>query len=359
MKQKRNIFFGNGLESSYAKTIYKFYKRREWFTYSDIIDEFYIDSPTNKPVKISYGNQYNQLKKAFCELKKLLTERFGKDCIEVDGNNRNKRFRYIGEDIDPLADMLNAKVVSNLREYWQFCQDSAGFFPASWLEHFFKDYQDLLEIKKRKQKGEQMLSTSIDRNLKNIDLLPILYQAIADKKVLSIKYQPYGEDLRELTFHPHYLKEYNGRWFLFGHSENDFPEYGYNIALDRIVGKPLKNFFTKYIPSPSSFYQDFFKNIVGVSHLPNAKVYKIRIRAHTLKAYKLMDTKKLHHSQETMLEYGNYNDGEYGDFSVVLEMNNEFIGRILQMGAGLEIISPLEVREVFKQCIQDMKKLYE
>ena len=99
--------------------------------------------------------------------------------------------------------------MDNLKQYWKFCQDSAGFLPFSWLEYFFKDCQDLIEIKVKKQKGEQVISSSIDRILTNIDFLPMLYEAIINKQVLEIDYKPYEEVLETLIFHPHYLKEYN------------------------------------------------------------------------------------------------------------------------------------------------------
>lgn len=59
--------------------------------------------------------------------KVLIKEEDGEGCLEIDGNMRNKRFRYVGKDNDPLADMRNAKVINNLHQYWKFCQDSAGF----------------------------------------------------------------------------------------------------------------------------------------------------------------------------------------------------------------------------------------
>ena len=48
---------------------------------------------------------------------------------------------------------------------------------------------------------------------------------------MEIEYKPYDEEQVTLLFHPHYLKEYNGRWHLFGHAEGRVPEFGYNIAL--------------------------------------------------------------------------------------------------------------------------------
>lgn len=86
-------------------------------------------------------------------LKDLSMKKSASESIEEHGNNRCKHFRYIGEDNDPLADLRNAKIVNDLKQYWRFCQDSAGFFPASWLEFFFKDCKDLLDINKKRQKA--------------------------------------------------------------------------------------------------------------------------------------------------------------------------------------------------------------
>lgn len=294
------------------------------------------------------------------DIKKTL----GQNNFEEDGNNRNKRIRYIGEDDDPLADMRNAKIISNLKQYWQFCQDSAGFFPSAWLEYFFKDSRDLLDIKTKRKRSEQFLSASLDRYLNNIELLPSLYNSIVHKQVLSIAYKPYDEEERELTFHPHYLKEFNGRWFLFGHAEEQEPEFGYNIALDRICSNPRELYNVTYMPAPQGFYETFFRNIVGVSHLTDDegqsnKVQVIHVRAHNYYMYKLTETKKIHWSQEVIYPFGEYDDGTYGEFIVSVELNNEFIGRILQMGSGLEIVAPLEVRKVFQQRTSELAKLYE
>ena len=71
-----------------------------------------------------------------------------------------------------------------------------------------------------------------------------------------------------------------------------------------------------------------------------------------------MDTKPLHHSYIIVKPYAQYNDGEYAEFSVDIEPNNEFYGRILQMGAGLEIVSPDYVRNEIAQRVHDLVCLY-
>ena len=239
-----------------------------------------------------------------------------------------------------------------------FCQDSAGFFPQPWLDHFFKDCRDLLEMKARKSEGKRVISASVDRILENIDLLPELYGYIKGKTVLEIDYKPYEEEQVTLMFHPHFLKEYNGRWHLFGHAEDREPEFGYNIALDRIRSKPRERHKVKYIAPPARFYEQYFKDIVGVSRTKDSEVCDITVRAHLYYIYKLTETKPVHHTQCTVTQWGEHEDGTYGEFSMRVEVNNEFMGRILQMGDGLEVVSPAEVREKFRCRVLGMADLY-
>lgn len=72
----------------------------------------------------------------------------------------------------------------------------------------------------------------------------------------------------------------------------------------------------------------------------------------------MIDTKPLHLSYKVVKPFGEYEDGKYAEFSVNVELNNEFIGRVLQMGAGLEVMSPLEVREVFTERVKNLASLY-
>ena len=358
MVNHKNLFDGESYKAEFAIIIYRWLMNRRWVTYADIMADRLGCSTEELPANLSNCDGYGELKKTVGIVKKSICEIVGNDCFEEEGNNRNKRFRYVGKDNDPLADMRNAKAINNLRQYWKFCQDSAGFFPKSWLEYFFKDCQDLLDMKAKRQKGEQVISASLDRILTNIEYLPSLYEAITNKTVLEIDYKPFDEEEVTLMFHPHYLKEYNGRWHLFGHAEGREPENGYNVPLDRIQSKPRERSRVEYVAAPKHFYDGFFKDIVGVSHVKDAEKEHIIIRAHIHKIFKLMDTKPLHRSYTLVKPFGKYDDGEYAEFSVDVEPNNEFYGRILQMGAGLEVISPESVRDEMAQRVRELATLY-
>ena len=71
-----------------------------------------------------------------------------------------------------------------------------------------------------------------------------------------------------------------------------------------------------------------------------------------------MDTKPLHQSHNVVRPFAQYEDGEYAEFSVDVEPNNEFYGRILQMGAGLEVVSPESVRNEIAQRVHNLADLY-
>lgn len=345
-----NIFEGNSCKSQCARSAYKLLMTRQWVSYKLIIEDYLGKQIT---YSVSKCKEYGELKKAVPEVIKLITDKITQS-IETRGNIRNREFRYVGNDNDPLKDLLNSIVIKDLQTYWQFCQNTAGFVPIVWLEHFFRNSHDLLDIKKRKSKGEERISTSFESKLRNIELLPKLYEAIENRHVLALEYEQYYSKTVSLIFHPHYLKEYNNRWFLFGHAEGLEPRIGYNVALDRISCEPILLENKTYIESPSGFYTDLFKDIVGVTNKKDSEIQTIRIRAFSPYIFNLIETKPIHSSQIVDLPY----NGNYGDFLLRIKINNEFIGRILQMGQDLEVISPENIRLKIKERIECMSQRY-
>ena len=289
---KDNLFDGEGARPHFASIVYNRLMSRQWITYADVMaDYMFLDSSDKLPYRISNCDDYGELRKAFRDVYHAIINEVGEGSIEEQGNNRNKSFRYVGENENPLEAMINARVIKDLKRYWEFCQDSAGFFPSTWLEYYFADCQDLLSIKTKKEKGEQVISSDVDRHQTNIEYLPILYEAIKNHQVLSIDYKPYEEDTTTLTFHPHFLKEYNGRWHLLGFAEEQEKE-GIDLALDRIANKPREVYNKEFICAPERYYESFFKNLVGVSHHEGSSPEIIHIRAHTLYIHRLMETKR-------------------------------------------------------------------
>ena len=351
----KNIFAGFGVRSEFVNLIYTELMKREYVSYADVL-ALYCGRPKGYYDKMACNSEpgYGELKKAFPEVLKAL-EKACPGCIEDNGLSKGKAYKYTDDNDDPLAEERKAIVQKSVEDYVAFCKASAGILPASWFSSFFENTQILLDTNRESKDGEMRICSGVEQNLTNIDLLPVFYKAIADKKVLRFNYQRFGQEPFDLIFHPQFLKEYNGRWFVFGDANRE-PYRAYNVPLDRIVGEVCEVNDVEYIPAPKGFYQDFFKNIIGVTHEKGAKVEEVIIRTKTEYQHGLLMTKPLHHSQEETLPFGEHDGLEYGEVRLKIEPNRELRGRILQYGEGLEVMKPQSLRKqiietISKQCV--------
>lgn len=353
----KNIFAGFGVRSEFVNLIYQELMKHEFVSYADVL-ALYCGRPRGYYDKMACNSEpgYGELKKAFPEVLKAL-EKVCPGCIKDNGLSKGKAYRYIGDNGDPLSDERKAVVQKSVEDYVAFCKASAGIMPASWFSAFFENTQLLLETNREAKDGDMRISSSMEHNLTNIHLLPVFFKAISDKQVLRFAYQRFGQEPFTLTFHPQFLKEYNGRWFVFGEADRE-PYQAYNVPLDRIVGEVSKVEDVEYIPAPKGFYQEFFKNIIGVTHEKDAKVEKVIIRTKSEYQHGLLLTKPLHHSQEETLPFGEHNDQWYGEVCLMIEPNRELRGRILLYGENLEVISPQSFRDKIIESLNKQMDQY-
>ena len=348
----KNIFGGQSARALFAHYVYEELRKREFVSLVDVLciyykrDKRYYDLHT-----YSSDKAYIQLKKAFPEVVKALEKVEPGSVIDNGKTGKGKAYRYIGKEDDPLAAERQAIEQKRLEDYVAFCKASAGILPSSWFSSYFENTQLLLDTNREAESGASHICSSLEQNLTNIDLLPVFNKAITDKKVLRFSYQRFGQEPFELIFHPQFLKEYNGRWFVLGEANRE-PFKAYNVPLDRIIGELIEASDVEYIPAPKGFYQDFFKNIIGVTHEKGAKVEQVVIRTKTEYQHGLLLTKPLHHSQKETLPFGKYEDGDYGEVTLTIEPNREFRGRILMYGESLEVIQPLTLREEIIEIIR-------
>ena len=357
----RNIFAGLGVKTTFVNILYEQLMKREFVSLADIMcikrrypKGFYDKNPKTTLSKEMY---YGDLKKASSELINALKSAYP-GCVEENGKRgKGKVFRYIGKDDDPLAAERQAIEQKRIEDYVAFCKASAGILPSSWFASYFENTQLLLDTSREAESGANHICSSLEQNLTNIDLLPVFNKAITNKQVLRFSYQKFGQEPFELIFHPQFLKEYNGRWFVFGEANRE-PYKAYNVPLDRIIGELIEVNDVEYIPAPKGFYQQFFKDIIGVTHEKGAKVETVVIRTKTEYQHGLLLTKPLHHSQKEALPFGIYEDGEYGEITLTIEPNRELRGKILAYGQYLEVMQPVSLREHIKEVVRTQLNLY-
>jgi len=356
--EKKSIFCGFGLRAQFVNLVYQELMKREWVSSADILRVYYgrdKDYYQKRTLRSEPG--HGELRKAFPIIIGAIERACPDSVIDNGKKGKGKAFKYIGANDDPLAEERKAVVQKSLEDYVEFCKASAGIMPSSWFAAFFENTQLLLETNRESESGNALIRSSLEQNLANIHLLPKFYRAIADRQVLRFFYQRFGQEPFELTFHPQFLKEYNGRWFVFGEADRE-PYHAYNVPLDRIVGEFIEVNDVEYIPEPKGFYQDFFNNIIGVTHEKDAKVEQVVIRTKTEYQHGLLLTKPLHHSQKETLPFGEHEDGCYGEVALTIEPNRELRGKILAYGQYLEVLQPQSLREQIEDILKQQIHQY-
>ena len=183
-------------------------------------------------------------------------------------------------------------------------------------------------------------------DLKGISHFPNLLQAIRTKRVLKLRYTPYGKDTQTITIYPYHLKQFNDRWYLIAQAKGyeTFAHY----ALDRIDS--YEEVALPYKDSDVDF-SEYFDDVIGVT-VPDGDAEDIVIKV-TGKRFNYIRTKPLHLSQRIIEEAEGY-----AVISINVKVNKELESLILSFGDDMEIIAPASFRDRIAEKIQAMNKKY-
>lgn len=187
---------------------------------------------------------------------------------------------------------------------------------------------------------------------KGIKYLKPLYLAIQKKQVLKITYQKSPEaEINNYTFHPHILKQYNRRWFVFG----------YNSKTDNWLWSiPLDDRLVKYEFDPDSSYLEsnidwnsHFRNLVGIRRNKEDIPQFIKLKFNSEGRLNLFRSKPLVPDFDESLLPGEEN---VVHFETVI--NLELIQQILSYGKDLEVLEPQYLKEALGDHVNTMREFY-
>ena len=181
------------------------------------------------------------------------------------------------------------------------------------------------------------------------DHLTTILEAMKQNCVVNIEYKAfvYSRSFK-IPVEPYCVKLHENRWYMLGHnlSKDTIRLYG----LDRIESVEITD---KEYRLPKGFSaSEFFYNYFGIVADARIKPERIVLRAdknHT----PYLKSLPLHHSQRLIED-----NGEYADFELYLAPTYDFVMKLLQVGAMIEVISPLSLRKTMKGWISDMNELY-
>lgn len=353
-----NFLRGEGDDRLLACSVYKLLRKGEVCTYRDFLKEYYSAKKNLEPAtKLSNDPKYVLLKKAVKNVLDEIKRVVGEEAILKIGKTKGCTFQYVGKDPDPLKLLRDSKP-KGLNAYLEFCRDSAGFIPEEWVLHFLKDSIALHDIHWNKERGSQGIVMSHSRELKNLEILPRIYEAIKNKTALRIEYSPFEGGSRVVWLSPHCLREFNGRWYVSGF-KGRVGTTPYNLPLDRVI--TFEKVEGQYREAPANLYREWFDYLIGVARYKGAAVEDIVIRTHSAYIHGLVMTKPFHLSQKEIKPYGEHEDGTYGEIGLKVllnpeDKNKEFRGKLLTFGSELEVMSPLSFR---KELADEARKLWE
>lgn len=217
--------------------------------------------------------------------------------------------------------------------------------------------------------SEPLVEFECINELKNLSLVKMLFHYLG-RMVISFKYNRGYKEVIDIIMHPHLLKEYNSRWFIFGYTQEgtEAPKIG-NFSIDRICSPIIARRDIVFRKAPDGYYKNYFKYIVGVTKEQEDAVPEVfTIRTTDYKVHHLVNTKPIHESQKEIKPFvrKEYEDEkgkkrieiQEGEFTIKVIPNIELQTRLLSYGSGLYVIGEGKFQEDLRSSIKDMVKNY-
>ncbi|MGB1248287.1 MAG: helix-turn-helix transcriptional regulator [Chitinophagales bacterium] len=246
-----------------------------------------------------------------------------------------KFYKYEDEDFSITDIPLNENDMNVLSETVEMLKQFKDFSLFSELGGIIQRLED--KIYTEKTHLPPIIHLDKNENLKGIERLDTIYQAIIKKIVLKITYQSFkARNPSTFDFHPFILKEFNNRWFVVGKkSKNAVIQH---LALDRIVEIDF-NLQEEKIDEVFDG-DEYYKNTIGVTVFKPEDAKEVVLKIDRENAPYVL-TKPFHHSQELV-------ERNTGDNCTIVKLkvhlNMEFERLILGFGESIEVLEPRELR---------------
>lgn len=189
--------------------------------------------------------------------------------------------------------------------------------------------------------------------------LPVLYDAIVTRHMVTFDYCSFDKPAANVTFSPYYLKEYNRRWFVYGHTDESTGDASRErYSLDRI--KNLHKIQSPLAPRPQKDYAALSKDLIGVSDSNFEKPVDVVIETLNPKIHGLIVSKPFHPSQKEIESFHEDRGRGYphGTISLHIRPNPEMYGRLLYYSDGVKVVRPeLIIKKIWSK-IHSISLLY-
>ena len=282
-----------------------------------------------------------QLRGDFNAIRKMLPDGIYLEAIPYDG--KKCYYRYSEPDFSIYRNELSVAEVQNLRSTIEMLSKYRGLPSNGWLEEVISNLEIRFGVKGN---AENLVSFGQNEQLKGLEYLSDIIDATINHQPLDIEYISANGNYHQHRLHPYFVKQYNGRWYLFGLDEKE--ERIKNLAFDRIKNIATSN----HVFRKNEFidFNSYFDNVVGVTVPYEAKLEEIVLRF-TPQRFKYVTSKPIHKSQKIVSEKDCI-------ISLTVYHTLELEQQIFSFGPDVEGLSPTWFRKEFGRKINDCMKKY-
>ena len=260
-----------------------------------------------------------------------------------------KYYTYEDKAYSITQSPLKAEDVDKMKEVVSLLKQFNGF-------HYFDEMTELIaklenNIYKSAKQTPNYIQFEDNKQLKGIDHLNGLYQAILQKKPLLIEYKSFkAQEAKKDIYHPYLLKEYRNRWFLICRSNAG--KLLLTLALDRIEAfyELSEKIFKPY---EGIDFDRYYSECIGVTRTEKDRAQKVILQFNNRNAPYVL-TKPIHHTQQ-IIEHN-----EHGlTIRIDVILNYELEREILGFGENVKVISPKNLRSRIQQRIERSTLIYQ
>lgn len=248
--------------------------------------------------------------------------------IPFDG--RKCYYRYASPNYSIFNNELSVQEVNRLASVIDMLGRYRGNDNYAWVEEVINSLECRFGLKGN---TERLVSFESNDQLKGLHFLSDVIDATIGHQTLELTYHSFRGPERHYVFSPHYVKQYNNRWFVFGIVEGRTDVT--TLALDRFVN--LKPSGRPFIQNNTIVYDEYFDDILGVTKLSEYEKDDIILRF-SASRFPYIISKPIHKTQQVL---------SHEDHTILLPLrfNSELEAQIFYFGPEVEVISPQWLRD--------------
>jgi predicted DNA-binding transcriptional regulator YafY len=295
-----------------------------------------------------FTGKYEGIKRrqVFDDIKFMESEQGWSVPLDHIKEGRRVYYRYYEKSFSIKNQPINESELNQLRETLLILNRFKVLPQFEWMEEMLIRMESSFNIK-----GNLKSFVGFEHNiyLKGLNFFSEIFNAIQYQKALQIQYKSFKQEKPELLIlSPYFLKQYNSRWFLFGHNQKLMCLS--NLALDRIAS--INEAKEKFIKNETIDFDEYFDDVIGVTIREGQKVVPILLQINK-RLWPYIETKPIHGSQKVK--------GMNDDFVLIelsLQINYELATKIFSLGEEVKVLAPNELVKIIKTKAEALLKNY-